>query len=91
MQDARQIDLKERQIIEHEGHPLGGLVIHSGILRVAGHFPAANSDVTLAIMSEGNSLQLSKPSGCGAFHGESSMTVWPIIWIASLNVVLHHS
>ena len=50
MQDARQIDLKERQIIEHEGHPLGGLVIHSGILRVAGHFPAANSEVTLAIV-----------------------------------------
>ena len=71
MQDARQIDLKERQILEHEGHPLGGLVIHSGILRVAGHFPAANSEVTLAIVSAGNSLQLSKPSGCSALRLEA--------------------
>ena len=71
MQDARQIDLKERQILEHEGHPPGGLVIHSGILRVAGHFPAANSDVTLAIVSAGNSLQLSKPRGCSALRLEA--------------------
>ena len=71
MQDARQIDLKERQILEHEAHPLGGLLIHSGILRVAGHFPAANSDVTLAIVNAGKSLQLSKPRGCSALRLEA--------------------
>ena len=74
MQDAHQIDLKERQILEQEGHPLGSLVIHSGILRVAGHFPAANSEVTLAIVSAGNSLQLSKPSGCSALRLEAITT-----------------
>ena len=71
MQDALQIDLKERQILEHEAQPLGGLLIHSGILRVAGHFPAANSDVTLAIVNAGKSLQLSKPRGCSALRLEA--------------------
>ena len=70
-ENMQQIELRERQIFEQAETKWSGLLLHSGILRIAGHFPNSNSDVTLAIVSAGQSLQLSKPSGCSALRLEA--------------------
>ena len=73
-ENMQQIELRERQIFEQAETKWSGLLLHSGILRIAGHFPNSNSDVTLAILDAGSRLKLDKPIGCSQLRLEAITT-----------------